>query len=145
MYWETRNKQGILELNYPWPFLYLYSWDGVLHAWDKEGIDMNKQAILGLYDTLMVHLKWINAWVEVMDLSGIQNILPFLSILVVVLSVLIWFQSWRSQISDMRKIPGNLGWPVIGETISFVSDFSNPSGIYSFIKKRQHRFVQSPT
>ncbi|XP_042450792.1 abscisic acid 8'-hydroxylase 3-like isoform X2 [Zingiber officinale] len=72
-----------------------------------------------------------------MDLDGI-HILTLFSVLV--FSVLaIWFRSWKSQL-ELRNIPGKLGWPLIGETVAFVSDFSSPSGIYSFIKKRQRSY-----
>lgn len=37
----------------------------------------------------------------------------------------------------MEQIPGTLGLPLVGESFSFLSDFSSPSGIYSFMKKRQ--------
>ncbi|OMO57971.1 Cytochrome P450 [Corchorus capsularis] len=40
----------------------------------------------------------------------------------------------------MEGIPGDLGWPVIGESLSFLSDFSSPAGIFSFMNKRQQRY-----
>ncbi|XP_042470900.1 abscisic acid 8'-hydroxylase 3-like [Zingiber officinale] len=72
-----------------------------------------------------------------MDLDGI-HILTLFSVLVFSVAA-IWFRSWKSQL-ELRNIPGKLGWPLIGETIAFVSDFSSPSGIYSFIKKRQRSY-----
>ncbi|KAK1300247.1 Abscisic acid 8'-hydroxylase 2 [Acorus calamus] len=33
-----------------------------------------------------------------------------------------------------------MGWPVIGESLSFIKEFSSPSGIYSFMNKRQQRY-----
>ncbi|XP_065881653.1 abscisic acid 8'-hydroxylase 3-like [Euphorbia lathyris] len=41
---------------------------------------------------------------------------------------------------EMEVIPGSLGWPVVGESFSFLSDFSSPAGIYSFMKKRQQKY-----
>ncbi|KAK8308801.1 hypothetical protein V6Z11_D02G084600 [Gossypium hirsutum] len=40
----------------------------------------------------------------------------------------------------MEGIPGSMGWPIIGESLSFLSDFSSPSGIFSFMNKRQQRY-----
>uniref|UniRef100_M1DN77 Cytochrome P450 n=1 Tax=Solanum tuberosum TaxID=4113 RepID=M1DN77_SOLTU len=40
----------------------------------------------------------------------------------------------------MEAIPGTLGWPIIGESLSFISEFSSPAGIYSFINKRQQLY-----
>ncbi|XP_021285032.1 abscisic acid 8'-hydroxylase 3-like isoform X2 [Herrania umbratica] len=46
---------------------------------------------------------------------------------------------WSSP-KEMEGIPGSLGWPIIGESLSFLSDFSSPSGIFSFMNKRQQRY-----
>lgn len=39
----------------------------------------------------------------------------------------------------MEGIPGTLGWPIVGESFSFISEFSSPAGIFSFMNKRQQR------
>ncbi|KAF6164799.1 hypothetical protein GIB67_037704 [Kingdonia uniflora] len=56
-----------------------------------------------------------------------------------ILSVLLLLKSWITS-RAMGNIPGNMGWPIIGESFSFVSEFSSPSGVYSFISRRQQRY-----
>jgi len=56
----------------------------------------------------------------------------------VVLSILLLMYLTRSP-KEMEGIPGNLGWPIVGESFKFLSDFSSPSGIFSFMNKRQKR------
>ncbi|WOG81997.1 hypothetical protein DCAR_0101156 [Daucus carota subsp. sativus] len=66
------------------------------------------------------------------------SMLIALALFLVVLVVL-WRIVWASP-KGLEGIPGNLGWPVVGESKSFLSEFSSPQGIYSFIKTRQQRY-----
>ncbi|XP_040944353.1 abscisic acid 8'-hydroxylase 3 [Gossypium hirsutum] len=69
-----------------------------------------------------------------------------LSILLIMLLLFIFLSSAFCLIrigtspKAMEGIPGSMGWPIIGESLSFLSDFSSPSGIFSFMNKRQQRY-----
>ncbi|KAM3279854.1 hypothetical protein ACQJBY_046931 [Aegilops geniculata] len=55
--------------------------------------------------------------------------------------LLLWLRALRRPADDpMRGIPGNMGWPVVGETFAFIAAFSNPAGILSFMRERQARY-----
>lgn len=70
-----------------------------------------------------------------MELSTLL-IMALLSILAVL--VFYVFHFWATP-KAMEVIPGSLGWPVVGESFSFLSEFSSSSGIYNFMHKRQER------
>ncbi|KAJ8630564.1 hypothetical protein MRB53_023887 [Persea americana] len=59
--------------------------------------------------------------------------------LVLLLSVFICLRSWASS-RTLTDIPGSMGWPIIGESFDLISAFSNPSGVFSFMNKRQSRY-----
>lgn len=58
---------------------------------------------------------------------------------VFLLSCFLLLHSWASP-KAMETIPGTLGWPIVGESFSFISEFSSPLGIYNFMKTRQERY-----
>ncbi|XP_028763707.1 abscisic acid 8'-hydroxylase 3-like [Neltuma alba] len=58
---------------------------------------------------------------------------------ILVLSVM-WLLYISRSPKEMEGIPGSLGWPIVGESSSFISDFSSPSGIFNFMNTRQQRF-----
>ncbi|KAK9269948.1 hypothetical protein L1049_025521 [Liquidambar formosana] len=60
-------------------------------------------------------------------------------VLTFIVSAFFLLHSWASP-KEMSIIPGNLGWPIVGESLSFISEFSSPSGIYSFMRRRQQRY-----
>ncbi|KAG9444367.1 hypothetical protein H6P81_015707 [Aristolochia fimbriata] len=59
---------------------------------------------------------------------------------VILLPAFAILHSWAASSRELGKIPGNLGWPFIGESLSFISEFASPAGIYSFMNKRQQRY-----
>ncbi|XP_042035631.1 abscisic acid 8'-hydroxylase 3-like [Salvia splendens] len=59
-------------------------------------------------------------------------------VLIFLLSVFLLKRS--SAPKAMDSIPGTLGWPVVGESFSFLSTFSSPAGIFSFMQERQQRY-----
>ncbi|KAK9943982.1 hypothetical protein M0R45_009568 [Rubus argutus] len=61
-------------------------------------------------------------------------------LLVFLFSAFFVLQSWISSPKSMVGIPGSLGWLVVGEGFSFISEFSSPSGIYNFMDNRQQRY-----
>ncbi|KAH0760000.1 hypothetical protein KY290_023493 [Solanum tuberosum] len=66
--------------------------------------------------------------------TSTQNIVLVLVVLLVLL------RTNKASPKEMEAIPGTLGWPIIGESLSFISEFSSPAGIYSFINKRQQLY-----
>ncbi|XP_057446108.1 abscisic acid 8'-hydroxylase 3-like isoform X2 [Lotus japonicus] len=67
------------------------------------------------------------------------NMLFSLIIYLLVLSALLLVYLTRSP-KELGGIPGSLGWPIVGESFSFISNFSSPSGIFSFMETRQKRY-----
>ncbi|KAH8953349.1 hypothetical protein BDL97_08G021100 [Sphagnum fallax] len=46
-----------------------------------------------------------------------------------------------TRLTSTKMPPGSLGWPIIGETFSFLSDVKNhPQGLYGFLAKRYARY-----
>ncbi|KAF5183054.1 Abscisic acid 8'-hydroxylase [Thalictrum thalictroides] len=70
-----------------------------------------------------------------MELSSLLISVIFMLGLSAVLLLHSWFGS-----KTLGRIPGSMGLPIVGESFSFLSDFSSPSGIYSFMRKRQERY-----
>ncbi|XP_062101486.1 abscisic acid 8'-hydroxylase 3-like [Humulus lupulus] len=73
-----------------------------------------------------------------MELSMLM-IMGVVSTLVVSVFFVFQILFWATP-KAMEDIPGRLGWPIVGESFSFISEFSSPSGIFSFMNKRQQKY-----
>lgn len=73
---------------------------------------------------------------------ALNFLLMLVLVFLFVLSAFLLVRSWR-RLNAMEEIPGNLGWPIVGESFSFISEFGSPAGICSFMIKRQKRYQTS--
>ena len=65
-------------------------------------------------------------------------------IIVTVLSIGVTFfvsKAWRRVTSEKSDIPGRLGLPYLGETISFLSATNSTRGCYDFVRLRRQWLV----
>ncbi|TXG53319.1 hypothetical protein EZV62_022488 [Acer yangbiense] len=75
-----------------------------------------------------------------MEMSFFLLMMLLIIISFVLSFLLLLHYSWASPPKEMDPIPGSLGWPILGESFSFLSNFSSPSGIYNFIYQRQQKY-----
>ncbi|XP_057770619.1 abscisic acid 8'-hydroxylase 1-like [Salvia miltiorrhiza] len=60
--------------------------------------------------------------------------------LVLIFLLSVFLLQKRSAPKATDNIPGTLGWPIVGESFSFLATFSSPAGIFSFMQERQKRY-----